>query len=160
MTSTSPNQSCWGEDRVFISAGYGHGAAVDSGEPDCPRGLEASALWQNRRMKNKFTSSVVKDGFIYGLDEGILACIRAGTGELMWKGGRYGHGQLLLAGGHLIVLTESGDLVLVKAGPEQLHELARFSAIRGKTWNHPAISRGLLLVRNSQEMACYDLAPR
>ena len=148
-----------GKDRIFISAGYGHGAAVVQVDPTAG-GFQARTLWQNRRMKNKFTSSVLKDGFIYGLDEGILACVRAGTGELMWKGGRYGHGQLLLVGAHLIVLTESGDLVLVKAGPERQHQLARFPAIRGKTWNHPAISAGLLLVRNSQEMACYDLAPR
>lgn len=148
-----------GQDRVFISAGYGHGAALVRVNRTST-GFEASALWQNLRMKNKFTSSVLKDGFIYGLDEGILASIRAGTGELMWKGGRYGHGQLLLAGDHLIVLTESGELVLVKADPERHHELTRFSAIRGRTWNHPAISEGLLLVRNSQEMACFDLALR
>lgn len=148
-----------GQDRVFISAGYGHGAEVVQVNRTSA-GFAASTLWQNRRMKNKFTSSVLKDGFIYGLDEGILACVQAGTGELMWKGGRYGHGQLLLAGDHLIVLTESGDLVLVKADSERQQELARFSAIRGKTWNHPAISEGLLLVRNSREMACFDLALR
>ena len=148
-----------GEDRVFISAGYGHGAAVVQVNRTSG-GFAASALWQNRRMKNKFTSSVLKDGFIYGLDEGILACVGAEAGELRWKGGRYGHGQLLLAGDHLIVLTESGELVLVKADPERQQELARFSAIRGRTWNHPAISEGLLLVRNSQEMACFDLALR
>ena len=148
-----------GQGRVFISAGYGHGAAVVQVQRTSG-GFEASALWQNRRMKNKFTCSVLKDGFIYGLDEGILACIRAETGELMWKGGRYGHGQLLLAGDHLIVLTESGELVLVEADPERQQELARFSAIRGRTWNHPAISEGLLLVRNSQEMACFDLVSR
>lgn len=148
-----------GQDRVFISAGYGHGAAVVQVQRTSG-GLAASALWQNRRMKNKFTCSVLKDGFIYGLDEGILACVRAETGELKWKGGRYGHGQLLLAGDHLIVLTESGELVLVKADPERQQELARFSAIQGRTWNHPAISEGLLLVRNSQEMACFDLALR
>ncbi len=148
-----------GEDRVFISAGYGHGAAVVQVNRTSG-GFAASALWQNRRMKNKFTSSVLKDGFIYGLDEGILACVQAGTGELRWKGGRYGHGQLLLAGDHLIVLTESGDLALVKADPERQQELARFPAIQGKTWNHPAMSEGLLLVRNSREMACFDLALR
>ncbi len=148
-----------GDDRVFISAGYGHGAAVVQ-VSRTSAGFAASAFWQNRRMKNKFTSSVLKDGFIYGLDEGILACVGAEAGELRWKGGRYGHGQLLLAGDHLIVLTESGELVLVKADPERQQELARFSAIGGRTWNHPAISEGLLLVRNSQEMACFDLALR
>jgi outer membrane protein assembly factor BamB len=75
----------------------------------------------------------------------------------MWKGGRYGYGEVLLASGHLIVLTEKGDLVLVKATPESHQELARFSAIRGKTWNHPAIADGLLLIRNAREMAAFRI---
>ena len=72
------------------------------------------------------------------MDEAILACIQADTGELKWKSGRYGYGQVLLAGDHLIVLSESGELALVKATPEGYQELAKFQAIEGKTWNHPA----------------------
>jgi outer membrane protein assembly factor BamB len=110
-------------------------------------------------MKNKFTSSLLHGGYIYGLDEAILACIDAKTGELKWKAGRYGYGQVMLAGDHLIVLTESGELVLVRATPERHVELARFQAIEGKTWNHPVIANGRLLVRNLQEMAAFDIRP-
>jgi outer membrane protein assembly factor BamB len=110
-------------------------------------------------MKNKFTSSVVHQRSIYGLDEAILACIDVATGELRWKGGRYGYGQLLLAGDHLIVLTETGEVVLVRATPDRHEELARFSAIEGKTWNHPIIVNGRLLVRNLAEMAAFDIRP-
>ena len=67
---------------------------------------------------------------------------------------------MLLAGEHLIVLTEKGDLVLVKATPESHQELARFSALSGKTWNTPAIAEGRLIVRNQTEMVCYDLRVR
>jgi outer membrane protein assembly factor BamB len=148
-----------GESRFFISAGYGHGAAVVEIAPAGPR-FEARTVWQNNRMKNKFSSSVLHEGHIYGLDEAILACIDAATGELKWKGGRYGYGQLLLAGGHLVVLTESGDVALVKAAPERHQELAKFSALDGKTWNNPAIAGGLLLVRNTTEMACFRIAAR
>ena len=108
-------------------------------------------------MKNQFTSSVLHDGFIYGLDEAILACIDARTGEIKWKGGRYGYGQVMLASGHLIVLTEGGDLALVRPTPEAHVEIARFPALEGKTWNHPAIVDGYLLVRNLNEMAAFDL---
>ena len=66
--------------------------------------------------------------------------------------------RVLLAGGHLIVLTEAGDVVLVKATPESHQEVARFSAIKGKTWNTHAIAGGRLIVRNQTEMACYDLS--
>jgi outer membrane protein assembly factor BamB len=146
------------EDRVFLSAGYDHGAELlaISREGD---GLAVRSLWSSRRMKNKFTSSVLHQGHLYGLDEAILACIDAATGELRWKGGRYGYGQLLLASGHLIVLSERGELVLVRATPEKHEELARFQAIEGKTWNHPAIADGVLLVRNGSEMAAFRIAP-
>jgi outer membrane protein assembly factor BamB len=145
-------------DRIFMSAAYGHGAAVfevrRAGEEFTTR-----AIWENNRMKNKFTSSLLYDGHLYGLDESILACVDASTGELRWKAGRYGYGQVMLAGEHLIVLTEDGDVVLVKATPERHEEVASFSAIEGKTWNHPAIADGRLLVRNLREMAAFDIRP-
>ncbi len=146
-----------GPKRVFISTGYGAGAAVI----DLTRGADGrfsvTEVWRSNRMKNQFTSSVAHDGFIYGLDEAILACLDASTGELKWKGGRYGYGQVLLAGGHLIVLTEGGDLALVRATPERHTELVRFPALDGKSWNHPAMTDGYLLVRNINEMAAFDL---
>ncbi len=146
------------ERRVLLSAGYGHGAEVVevTGEES---GFRARSVWSNTRMKNKFTSSVLHDGYIYGLDEAILACVDPSTGELKWKGGRYGYGQLILASGHLVVLTEEGELALVKATPERHEELAMFPAIEGKTWNHPAIADGILLVRNANEMAAFRIAP-
>ena len=110
-------------------------------------------------MKNKFTSSVLHQGYIYGLDEAILACLDAATGELKWKAGRYGYGQIMLAGDHLIVLAEDGDIALVRATPEKHEELARFAAISGKTWNHPIIVGGRLIVRNLREMAAFDIRP-
>lgn len=146
-----------GDQRIFISTGYGSGAAMIelTAQPD--GALTVAEVWRTNRMKNQFTSSVLHDGYIYGLDESILACIDAATGELKWKGGRYGYGQVILADGHLIVLTEGGDLALVEATPERHVELVRFPAIEGKTWNHPAIVDGYLLVRNANEMAAFDL---
>jgi outer membrane protein assembly factor BamB len=152
------------DNRLFLSSGYGTGAAVielvlSAPQEPAPYVAEFAVreVWRNNRMKNQFTSSVLHEGFIYGLDESILACLDAGTGELRWKGGRYGYGQLLLASGHLIVLTEDGDLALVRATPDRHEELVRFPAIEGKTWNHPAMADGFLLIRNLAEMAAYDL---
>jgi outer membrane protein assembly factor BamB len=145
-------------NRVFVSSGYGVGAAVIEIAENGGR-FEVREVWRNTRMKNKFTSSVLHDGFIYGLDEAILACVDAATGELKWKGGRYGYGQVLLASGRLVVLTEEGDLVLVAAAPDGHQELASFHALSGKTWNHPAMADGLLFVRNLREMAAFDVRP-
>jgi outer membrane protein assembly factor BamB len=146
-----------GPNRLFVSSGYGKGAALleitGSG-----KSFTAKALWENVNMKNKFNSSVVYQGHAYGLDEGILTCVDVNTGERKWKNGRYGYGQVLLASGHLIVMAESGELVLVRATPQQHTEVARFQAIQGKSWNIPAIAGGKLLVRNATEMAAYNIA--
>jgi outer membrane protein assembly factor BamB len=145
-----------GDNRVFISASYGAGAAMLELSRDAD-GFAVREVWRNTRMKNRFSTSVLRDGVIYGLDESILAAIDAETGELKWKGGRYGYGQLLLADNNLIVLTEDGDLALVRATPERHQELARFPVLEGKTWNVPALAGGYLLVRNLAEMAAFDL---
>jgi outer membrane protein assembly factor BamB len=148
-----------GDHRVFVSSAYGVGGAVVELTPS-DDGFTVREVWRNIRMKNQHSGSVHHDGYLYGLDEAILACVDAATGELQWKGGRYGYGQLVLASGHLIVLAENGDLALVRATPERHHEIARFPAIEGKAWNYPAMANGVLLIRNIQEMAAFDLRPR
>ncbi|HYV07351.1 MAG TPA: PQQ-binding-like beta-propeller repeat protein [Blastocatellia bacterium] len=144
-------------NRFFISSGYGKGAALveitSSGD-----GMSARKVWENTSMKNKFNSSVLFEGNVYGLDEGILTCVDVKTGERKWKGGRYGYGQLILASGHLIIISDTGELALVKATPEKHAEVAKFPALEGKTWNYPAIADGRLLVRNQTQMACFDLS--
>ena len=142
-------------NRFFISSGYGKGAALVE-----IKGGSARAIWENSSMKNKFNSSVLHQGHVYGLDEGILTCVDVNTGERKWKGGRYGYGQLILTGGNLIVITDTGDLALVRAAPDQFSELARFPAIEGKTWNYPAIAGGLLLVRNANQMAAFNISAK
>ncbi|HEV1285949.1 MAG TPA: PQQ-binding-like beta-propeller repeat protein [Bryobacteraceae bacterium] len=141
---------------VLLSSAQGPGAALLKIAKDGDA-FTAQPVWKNNRLKNKFNSSVLYQGYIYGFDEAILACLDPKTGELKWKGGRYGYGQLLLAGGYLVITTEAGELVLVRATPESHQEVARFQAIEGKTWNIPAIDHGLLLVRNTQEMACFRI---
>lgn len=147
-----------GPNRLFISSGYGKGAAVveitNNGS-----GFAARTVWQNTLLKNKFNSSVFYEGHIYGLnDPGILTCLDVETGARKWQGGRYGLGQLVLADGHLIITTEEGEVVLARAAPDQHTEIARFPALEGRTWNNPAIANGRLLVRNATHMACYDIS--
>ena len=146
---------------VFISSGYGTGSAlleinVESGE------WTRTPRWQRPgQFKLKFNDAVYQDGYLYGLDEGILSCIEYHSGQRMWKRGRYGHGQILLLDDDdlLLIQAEKGDVVLVEATPRRFLETARFTVLDGMTWNHPVVNRGFLFVRNSQEAACYDLRP-
>ena len=148
-----------GDNRIFVSsASVAAGAALEITR-DGDR-LDAREVWRTNRMKNDFTTSVYHDGFIYGLDAGILACIDAANGELKWKAGRYGNGQVLVASDHLVVTTDEGEVVLVRATPAGHEELARIPAVDGRTWNHPAIADGFLLVRNAAQMAAFDLRMR
>jgi outer membrane protein assembly factor BamB len=147
------------QNRFFISSGYGKGAALVEVKGG-GNSYTATTIWENGMMKNKFNSSVLYNGYVYGLDEGILSCLDVKTGERKWKDGRYGYGQVLLAGGHLIVTSDKGEVALVKATPNAYTEVARFAALQGQTWNYPAIASGRLLVRNSNEMAAYDISAK
>lgn len=148
-----------GDSRIFFSSGTGLGGLALEITKDGDR-LIARELWRTNRMKNVLSSSVYHDGFIYGLDVGILACVDAANGELKWKGGRYGHGQTLLASGHLVITTEEGEVVLARATPDGHQEVGRAPAVEGSTNNHPALVDGFLLVRNGKQMTAFDLRPR
>ena len=100
----------------------------------------------------------VQDGqFVYGLDEGRLVCFDLEASQRTWQGDKFGFGQVLRVGEMLVVVTEKGEVVYVKADPAEFKIVGRFQAITGKTWNHPAIARGRLFVRNGTQAACYQL---
>jgi outer membrane protein assembly factor BamB len=122
--------------------------------------LQYKQVWGHTKLKTKFTTAVVRDGFAYALDDGVLACIDVATGERKWRGSRfpYGHGQVLLVEDLLLVQAEEpGDLILVEADPARHVELGRIKALASKTWNNPALSGRHLLLRNDREAVCYEL---
>ena len=146
------------DSTVLIGTGYGLGSACLSVKRAAgTASWSVEPKWTSKQFKLKFNSAVRHGDFAYGLDEGLLTCLSLVDGKRRWKQGRYGYGQMQLVGDTLLILSEEGDVVLVAATPERSRELARFHAIDGKTWNHPVLSRGRLLVRNSDEAACYDL---
>ncbi len=148
-----------GNDRVFCSTGYGLGCMLLEVKADANGAFTATDRYEgrNRNMKTKFSNVAIQDGYVYGLDDGIMECLELETGERQWKKGRFGHGQILLAGKDILVLAESGELVLVGTNPDEYVEHARIQALTGKTWNNPALAGPYLLVRNDQEAACYKL---
>jgi outer membrane protein assembly factor BamB len=119
----------------------------------------AAEKWTTKKFKPSFNDVVVHDGHAYGLDNGTLGCVDLRTGERVWRKGRYGAGQVLLIAdqGALLILSEEGELAVVDALPREPGNPVRVPAIKGKTWNHPALVKDRLYVRNADEMACYRL---
>ncbi len=151
-----PRSSADSPERVFIASGYGQGCGlfdvVRSGNE-----FTVVEVWRSRSLGPKFSSVIQRAGFVYGIDGKILTCVDLADGRRRWKRGRYGYGQLLSAGGHLIVQCESGEVALVEASPDRFRELGRFTALDDRTWNQPVLRENLLLVRNDREAACYEL---
>lgn len=147
-----------GPDLVFISKGYIQGSAVFK-ITKSDSGWSAEQAWKSSLLKTKHTNVVTQGGFVYGLDQGILCCLDLTSGNKRWKDRKadYGHGQILRVADKILVLGEDGTLALVAVDPEKFVELGRIPALEGICWANFAISGNRLLLRNSEEMACFEL---
>jgi len=156
------------EDRILQPAMISAGDFLFAGEAKGLSRVSVSSqnskwsvkeLWKSDEMILNFNDFMIHKGYAYGFDGPKIACIDIKNGKSMWRGNPYRGWLLLLADQDLLlVLTEKGDLALVRATPGQFKELARIRAIKGKTWNHPVLVGDILLVRNSLAMAAFRLA--
>jgi outer membrane protein assembly factor BamB len=144
-------------DKVYVSSGYDTGAALLRIKPG-DGGARADEVWRSKRMKNQFSSSVLVGHHIYGFDNSVLKSIAVATGQDVWKQSGLGHGSLIAADGHLIVLSERGRLALVEATPAAYREKASADVLSGKCWTAPTLANGRLYVRNEEEMLAFDVA--
>ena len=126
-----------------------------------PEGDEifATERWTSTRINPYFNDYVAHQGYLYGFDNNIFTCIDLEDGARKWKQGRYGNGQVLLLpdADQLLIISEDGELVLLRANPEQHEELARHQVLDGRTWNHPVVVGNRVYVRNAEEAACFEL---
>lgn len=149
-----------GNNRFFVSKGYGQGARTFEVQADGD-GFATKVLWDNGRvLKTKFTNVAIHDDYVFGLNDGILEKVKLEAKRPEWRERGFGHGQLLLVGDVLLVMGEEGNLAVVDTASEDYHEFSRIKALSGEiapTWNPLCLYGDLLLVRNAEEAACYKL---
>ncbi len=143
-------------DTLFVSSGYDTGSILYRLSAKQGK-VGVTEVWKTRGMKNQFSSSIYHNGHIYGFDNKNLKSIDAATGEDTWRKGGLGHGSLLYADGHLLILSEGGELVLASADPKTYTEKASFQVADAKHWTVPTLYDGKLYVRNEQDLFCFDL---
>ena len=148
---------------VIVGTGFGNGVSRRwSSSADKGDKWDVKEVWTTRAIKPYFNDLVVHKGHLYGFDGDFFTCVNLENGKGKWRERGYGNGQVLLLADQdlLLILSETGEAALVEAKSEGYQELGRFQALEGKTWNHPVISHGLLLVRNGAEAACYQLTEK
>ena len=145
-------------DRIFVaSADDAFGGAmlrVSKGDG----GFSVTEEWNETRMRNHFSTSVLVDGHLYGFDNGTFRCLAADTGEQRWAKRGFGKGSLVASGGLLYVLGDGGLLALVRAHPERYEELGRTQAMTGRAWTAPSLAGGTLFLRDFDEIVAYRVA--
>ena len=147
-------------NKVFVSSGYNRGCALFQFD-----GNKTTKLWENKNMRNHFNSCVLIDGHLYGMDgdhgrkDSTLTCIEFETGKLKWKEKSVRPGGLVAADGKLIIIGETGELLVAQASPESFKQLARAQVLGGKCWTVPTLSHGRIYVRNSKgDVVCVDVS--
>jgi len=147
--------------RIFISTGYGKGASLFKLRLD---GREPEAVWTSKVMRNQFNSSVLLNGFLYGIDgdageKAALKCVEFATGTMKWEEKGVGSGALMAADGKLIVLTDYGELMIAPASPDGFKPSARTQVLGGKCWTTPILANGKIYCRNAAgNLVCLDVA--
>jgi outer membrane protein assembly factor BamB len=153
-------------DTVLISECYGPGSALVRVRPGGfdvvrrDRGRDAS-------LRMHWATPVYHGGYLYGCSgsgssDAELRAVDYMTGRVMWRRPGLGRTTLLYVDGHLVVLTEEGRLLLVKATPRRYELLAETSGalVEYPAWSPPVLSHGLLYVRGKNRLVCLELAPR
>ena len=108
--------------KMFISSGYGRGCALLDISGDKP-----SVVWENKNLRNHINSSVLWQGYLYGMDDISntkyeLKCISLETGELKWSEPKFGKGSLIIADGKIIGLSDKGELMVADGERRRVRE--------------------------------------
>lgn len=126
----------------------------------------ARIKWDSMDFAMNFSSPVAVGEYVYGLGpDREIFCAEARTGKAMWSKRGYtptepenSHAALLAMGKNLLLLTDTGELVLFAANPTAFKELGRVQ-VCGVNWCNPAYADGRLFLRDARELVCVELLP-
>lgn len=138
------------KDKVFLSSGYNRGSALLKIDQDAPE-----VVWKHKDFQNQLSSSVLVNGFLYGVhgdvDEGAsLRCIKHSTGEVQWTSDEIRVGTFAATRDHLLVLSDSGELMVTDVSGEEFVVRSHHQILEGKCWTTPVLSNGYLYCRDTQ----------
>lgn len=156
------------ENRVFITAGYNAGSRMLRIEQQNGR-FAVKELWRNEEIGAQIHQPLLYKGHLYAAcntnnrNDGLV-CFTL-DGQIKWKTGlrpNFERGGLILAGDLLhIVDGRRGTLHLANIDPAGYHEIASCSMLNTRmAWAPPALSDGLLLIRDQDTMKCLDVSAR
>ena len=139
-------------DLLFVSAANDAGSFIVRINDEVPEEVMRSSL-----MRNDWSSSCYRDGYIYGFNVATLQCIDATTGKRKWLKRGFGKGSLILVNDRLFVLSDQGTLTVVEATPEEYREISTTEVLEGRSWTAPSFSNGRLYLRNHTRLSIYQI---
>ncbi len=149
MIATTPLLFPDSEGEFFVSTSFEGARLSFDGE-------KLTTVWTNQNMRNKFSNSVLIDGYLYGVDgrhrtaRTQIVCLNSKTGEQAWVEKNTGHGTIAAGNDGLCFLSDEGELITFDADPKKFNERARKKVLTDVCWTVPTLSQGRLFVRNDQ----------
>lgn len=143
---------------VFLSACYGAGSTALRIERGKPQKIWAS----DTAMLNHYATCVHRGNLLFGFDGrqeqgAAFACVDLKTGKTLWQKTRFGAGTVTIAGDKLLILLETGELVLAKASGDDYKELQRAQVMGSGVRAYPALADGFLYARSKDKLVRLDL---
>ncbi|MEZ6112957.1 MAG: PQQ-binding-like beta-propeller repeat protein [Pirellulaceae bacterium] len=146
-------------DLVFASSSYGTGGGLAK-VSSAGSLQEAEEVYFEKKMACHHGGIVKIGDYMYSNAGGALICMNFATGDIAWQSRSVGKGSLVAADGMLYVLSESQQVALVEATPEEYREHGRFkyTGHGRQSWAHPVVAGGKLFIRDQQSLTAYDVA--
>jgi outer membrane protein assembly factor BamB len=147
-------------EQVFISTGYGKGAALFQMSTN-----DLQPIWKSKVLRTQLNAAVLYEGYLYGIDgdttdKAPLKCVEWATGKEQWSvpGNSTGTGGLMIAGKRLLLLAAHGELIVAPVSPQEFRPTGRVQVFGGKSATAPVLADGRIYCRNSRgDLACVDV---